>query len=214
MPDSQRDYTTASKQYAARIAGYDQRLTVLERLGGGGGSGSGGGGAAFAEVANTPPDPNNPVITPPEGFLWIDTSNTNPYTQYSRGLVGWAQGPAAQTDVSGSQTNVLTCSPVSLIAGRIYEVSGQALGSQQTATGSAQVILADNIGVIMGSGNQRMITAPNLAATFAATGHGFWVFTATTTQNAAFYIAAWTNAGVFRFGPNSCMLTVKDIGGS
>jgi hypothetical protein len=73
----------------------------------------GGGGPAYADVSATAPNPNAPVITPPEGLIWIDTSTNPSWAAYTiTGPTGPAgvTGPTGAAGAAGSTFQVITIS--------------------------------------------------------------------------------------------------------
>jgi hypothetical protein len=100
------DIGSAFEGDLAHIALYDRALTADEvarhvasggRTGPPGPQGPQGPLGTYTEVAPTPPNPSSPLIVPPQGFLWVDTS-TDPLTgpqgaQGPRGFQGEIGGP-------------------------------------------------------------------------------------------------------------------------
>jgi hypothetical protein len=129
-------------------------------------------------------------------------------TSTPRGFVISATGPAAQTDCPSGGATLVSLNPT-LTAGRKYLVSAYCSGTQTTATGSN---IATLNGVDMGS--PRIWTNTNDAAGNARAGGMAMMVTAASTGARALTIVALATAGVFRVSPNTCELSVTDIGGT
>ena len=127
----------------------------------------------------------------------------------TRGIIGFAEGPAIQTDYGVGPTNV--CSQtLPVVAGRKYKMSAQILGVQITGSGNVDIRMQ----VTGTSGTMRM----RIIALYVATvnqrvyGSGFQVYTATSTGNETFYMTVMDSANAFRVTAFDGTAIVEDIG--
>ena len=129
-------------------------------------------------------------------------------TSTPRGVIAQIVGPATTVSLGTSLTTALTLN-AAVVAGRRYRVSGQALVSQQGATGTPYLGLYDSGGYFP---SVRVIYAQGLNATVAATGFAAWVFVPTTSATLTFSLQGNTNASTMQVIAGACQIVVEDIG--
>jgi hypothetical protein len=146
--------------------------------------------------------------TPHDGAVCYLLDSQTPWLRRSGAWVGlplgniaYLAGPATQVVLGASLATIMTLT-ASLVAGRKYKLTCNAMGAQQTAAGTGYFNLANGPG--------RFTTFSALPA------GGFWngatVFTLlpSTTGPVTFTLGGQTSAGSMNVGANYCNIAVDD----
>jgi hypothetical protein len=174
----------------------------------------------YVDVGAEPPDPNAPGITPPEGFLWIDTT-TPPGGPSSggdgpRGWLASLRGPASLMQLGQTATSILRIQPT-LLANRRYRISVSGSGSidknNHTTSTSMQLFHSNATEAItpyLFEFNPGL-TSQEVPSLFPS---GALVYEISHTVDMVDTVAIYGSAypGTLDVAANSCWILVEDIG--
>jgi hypothetical protein len=125
---------------------------------------------------------------------------------FALGVLGYKDGPVAQTDAGASYVDLVTVS-VPVIQGRRYRATAYTSGIHQTAAGNSRHDVYDDQGTVIICAYQNANPVG-----YTLVGTGVLHFTANSTRTANIKIRATSSAGTQRFSANSCHLQVDDVG--
>jgi hypothetical protein len=124
-------------------------------------------GPSYVTVAAAAPNANAPTVTPPNGFLWVDTTTTGQYitTPYVPAQTPPATGTNSFTDSSGEVWISRNGSPWKRARDALHANVGRA--AAYTFTGTLTAVPFDTVGV----DTYAMYTSPNFIVPIAGRYH-------------------------------------------
>jgi hypothetical protein len=172
----------------------------------------------YADVSATPPDATAPVISPPDGFLWVDTSIPDLiHPSLPRGYVSYVES-VAQVDCGAAQTVIVALPTLTVPAGRRYKVSAYAEGfASGFQLANATLSLNSDLGIASTVLDQRGAPAGVVALqgnTWMA-GQSFRLFVGGEVANLSVQGISATftgGTGVLRVPAGKARILVEDVG--
>lgn len=140
------------------------------------------------------------------GAAWVPHGRQNGPV----GLVAKSTGPAALQD-NGATPTVTVTQTVNMVSGRSYRITGQVQAQQITLTGTPEARIWVGGAEPVPAG--RCFGSVSYAAPSAAiSGCAVVTYTAPSTAAVVCAVVTFSSAGAIRIQPNSCQITVEDVG--